>query len=216
MNIVSDLGWTILHFAARGGCVGIAKLLVEEEYDLNTKELGLGHTPLLIAARHGHLDFIRYLAEEGAKMYATSSRGENAVHIACSGGETKHVAVVKLLIDLGLVCDQASVSGHTPLILAAEHKILAMVTILVERGAKLDIITECGYGPLHAAAQGGNVQVLDYLLEYSLHLSDAPAGPSQNTVLHIAAAEGHEDMVEAIAKRPPSLLTLTNQESFNP
>jgi ankyrin repeat protein len=216
LNIVSDLGWTILHFAARGGCVGIAKLLVEDGYDLNTKELGLGHSPLLTAARHGHLDFIRYLAEEGANMYATSSRGENAVHIACSGGETKHIAVVKLLIDLGLVCDQASDSGHTPLMLAAEHKSLAMVTMLVEHGAKLDIITERGYGPLHAAAQGGNVQVLDFLLEHGLQLSDARAGPSQDTLLHIAAAEGHEDMVEAIAKRLPSLLTLTNQENFNP
>lgn len=86
----SDDGITLLHTAAMRGDLPLAKALLEGGADVNSRELcwthaehvrndeerltvGCGPTPLILAAREGHLNVIRALCAGGAHLESTDN-----------------------------------------------------------------------------------------------------------------------------------------------
>ena len=55
-----------------------------------------GLTPLMYAARNGHIDVVKILIEAGSSLEATDNEGNNAMLHACHGG---HVEIIDLLDD---------------------------------------------------------------------------------------------------------------------
>eukprot|EP01046_Picozoa_sp_COSAG06_P057514 COSAG06_NODE_11237_length_1541_cov_0.920943_1_plen_238_part_10 len=100
LTIATDgLGWTALHWAARGGHEGTAALLVRHGTPLDVQSTGIprgreGYTPLHEAATHGHLEVTRLLLLAGADTAIETQQGETPHLVAKLQG---HPAVAALL-----------------------------------------------------------------------------------------------------------------------
>src|SRR5688572_6799992 len=60
--------WSLLHFAAQKGHVGVVDLLLRRGLDVNTREKGDNTYAMHWAAASGHLDVVRRLADAGGDV----------------------------------------------------------------------------------------------------------------------------------------------------
>ena len=73
LDLGDSYGYRAAHGAARKGRVGSLRLLHGKGADMNIRD-NSGWTPLMTAADEGHLDVVRYLAEEAGCDIADSAR----------------------------------------------------------------------------------------------------------------------------------------------
>jgi uncharacterized protein len=76
-------------------------------------------TPLLIAARDGHLESVKVLVESGADIDALTADGKNALGLAIFNGS---YAIADYLVDAGSNVNQADAQRFTPLFWAVERR----------------------------------------------------------------------------------------------
>ena len=76
-------------------------------------------TPLLIAARDGHLDSVRLLVESGADINAIAADGKNALGLAIFNGSYD---IADYLVDAGVDVNQADAQRFSPLFWAVERR----------------------------------------------------------------------------------------------
>ena len=90
MNAKTDGGVTVLHSAAYGGSLSVARYLIEEHgLDVNATTNG-GSTVLHDAAYSGSLELVRYLVEDhGLDVNATKNNGTTARDLAVRQGHTE-------------------------------------------------------------------------------------------------------------------------------
>lgn len=90
---VNKPGWTPLHYAAahpESVAKDIVALLLEHHAFIDTESPN-GTTPLMMAARYGHIDVVRLLIEEGADLEMRNRLGMSAMDFAHSASRP-HVA----------------------------------------------------------------------------------------------------------------------------
>ena len=90
-------GYSVLHQAAYTGLVSVARLLLDNgwELDLATNE---GDTPLHLAAFWGEVDMLQFLADRGALINPQNTSLETPLHNAAKEGGS---AAARLLLNLG-------------------------------------------------------------------------------------------------------------------
>lgn len=76
-------------------------------------------TPLLFAAREGHIQAVRLLIEAGADIDAVAADGKDALSLSIFNG---HYELASLLIDRGADVNQADAGGFTPLFWAVDRR----------------------------------------------------------------------------------------------
>ena len=76
------IGWTAVSWAAAAGRVEIMALLASAGAAL--EPVGAGYTPLMIAARAGHLPLVKYLLRRGVDWDRRSALGEPIEEVACA------------------------------------------------------------------------------------------------------------------------------------
>ncbi|XP_016315437.1 ankyrin repeat and SAM domain-containing protein 6 isoform X2 [Sinocyclocheilus anshuiensis] len=142
-----------------------------------------GWTPLMQAARSGHLNVAHILLENGAEINGRNRMGASVLSMAARGG---HAHVVKLLLESGAFVDDFdhlaaaegsgnnSVHGNsgktfleiTALLAAAQHGHEAVVRLLLDWGAEVNFCQKSsGWSALMLAAAGGAVSVTQQLVE---------------------------------------------------
>lgn len=97
----SALAMAFRYLAAQQGQVEIVKQLCEvdrHKLDINHRQRKEGPTPLIIAAKHGHLEVCDLLIKANADINAETAVGINAVHTAAIH---RNNPVLRLLIDAG-------------------------------------------------------------------------------------------------------------------
>jgi len=106
--------------------------------------------------------------------------------------------IATLLLDAGAK-PEPQARGFTPLILAAERADVAIIRVLLEAGAKANgKQANKGLGggtALHAASEGGQLDILRYLVSVGGRL-DALETSTKETLLHPAARNGHVALVK--------------------
>jgi ankyrin repeat protein len=90
----SEEGFTPLHWAARGGQVGLAELLLANRAPVNAKDIN-GFRPLHIVAGLGHTAVAELLLASGAKVDAQDGCGATPLNRAAMNGQ---MAVAELLL----------------------------------------------------------------------------------------------------------------------
>ena len=204
----------MLGTAAQAGNVSALKFLIATDPDLAVRD----QRALVVAGFNGQLDVIRVLLEAGADVNQSGENGWTALMRASYRG---HIEVMQFLIDNGadvnagghvyalswaaengwleavdlLLESGADVNAvtagqphHTALSKAVQRRHLAIVHRLLEARADLRLAS-----PLYAAAGGGNLELVNLLLEAGAPVNDETGSP-----LFAAAASGRLDVVKRL------------------
>jgi ankyrin repeat protein len=162
----------------------IVRAIAKRGVKLNARPYGMT-TPLMIAAKNGHVAVVRVLMEAGADpcyMYC----GESAVSLARSpaiirlldpdGSLRKYeelelriqqgkFAEAKRLVDEGCDINKRNSDGYTILTEAAVTGPPTRVKMLLDLGADINARHSDGTGPLLAAAYAGDLEIVKLLVE---------------------------------------------------
>lgn len=197
-------GWSLLQTAAKGGHLGVVKLLLDWGANINAEAgpVWRGRTALQAAAESGNTKMARFLLENGADVHAKAAQkgGLTALQAAACYGYTE------ILVDLvkkhraevnEKPCD---LDGRTALQAAAENGQEDAVDFLLRNGAEVNT-TPCkqkGRTALQAAAGCGNVRIVEMLLERSADVNAEPCDLWGRTAIQAAAENGHSDVVQLL------------------
>ncbi|XP_036397225.1 ankyrin repeat domain-containing protein 50-like [Megalops cyprinoides] len=205
-------GRTLLASAAYAGSIDVIRLLLSRGASLELSD-NQGQTPLILAARQGHVNVVRFLLDwirrcgtEGARIVDhADGEGWTALRLAAWGG---HTEVVRLLLDAGAEVDGCDMEGRTALRAAAWGGHEEILLTLLEHGAQVDKADQEGRTPLIAAAYMGHWEAVEILLEHGAQV-DLQDGDGR-TALSVAAMcvpsaakglRGYEDVVGLLLER---------------
>ncbi|KAG1453077.1 hypothetical protein G6F56_007661 [Rhizopus delemar] len=153
-------------------------------------------TPLVLAAKVGHMNSIRLLIElANAHLYDSKGpRGENALHAAIQSGSDEIVGYL-LRASQNLLLETPDFVGATPLHYAAMEGRTRSITLIVkECSVKLDVQDNKGETPLHYAVRNRRLKAVAKLIELGAYPNSYI--PKQvPTPLDLAKAGGLEAIV---------------------
>lgn len=163
-NLYDSKNNSLLYVALSSGNESVVRELFKiknQKIDPNKKILPKAETPLLIAAKHGHIEIVKMLLGMGADEEQIAC-GMSPLSVAAMNG---HLDVVKALLANGAEVDKIT-PGGTALLEAALFGRLDVVKFLLSRGADATMVSlGAVLSPLYAAAKGGHVEVVKILLE---------------------------------------------------
>ena len=211
-----------LHQAAAEGNIEQVKLLISSGADVNEKDQH-GRTALHCASWKGHAEVAKLLISQGAKINVTTSMmASTPLHYAVMRGDKQ---IVELLLNKGANINAKNRDSSTPLLEAMESTKAGnreVVELLVAKGAKVpalhlaayrgdienvkkylqdgtDVDSQGDFGctALHTAANGGNKDVVEFLISKGATV-DARGAYYDLTPLYYAAKHNYEDIVDLL------------------
>ena len=205
-------GRNSLHYAAKGGQVGVMKYFIEKLQHSPEIQISSGRqsgwTPLHIAAQFNHLELVDYLVtEQKVDPMRRANDGDLPLHKACGGDNinvtTYLVNVMSKYFPIETISTFRGRHDQTPLHIAALHGRLEIVKYLInELNCDPNIMISnvnndkfCGRTPLHNASQNGQLHVVKFLIE-NQHCDPLSLDHEHVTPLHMAAQHGHLDTVK--------------------
>jgi hypothetical protein len=143
-----ELGFQETYKAFLGICEN-GKIQGNEELfkraDLINKPKKNGQTPLHVAAKHGSVEVVQQLIENGVEVTAIDKNGETALHHAARSGVG---GLIFYLVGQGIPVDHKQKSGGTALHLAAAHGNKQAITALLTMKANVNAQDLQGRTPL--------------------------------------------------------------------
>ena len=215
---------TTVYRAAREGSSDLNNLLKrlkteQRKTALETKTKDGSHfvTPLIIAARNGHLNSVKILLKYRAEIETRGTlKTENEVKEGCTplwaAAYTGHLDVVRLLIKRNADVDGRTSSGSTPLRAAAYEGHLDVVRCLVESGADVNARNDHESTLLDIACYRGHLSVVTYLINKGAFVDQRYEGG--NTAPHSAAEGSHLEIVSQLLALGAS--QLPNNQGLTP
>ena len=176
----------------------------EEMKDTPQYGLALKDHKLLLAVEHGDFDRVIQLLDEGARASAENAKDrETCLHLAAKSGggpaaDSRKLALLPVLVDKGAKVNARSVRGETPLHSAAEAGLGSMVQVLLSQEANLRARDNRDCYAIHTAAGAGNLSAFQALLEHGEYPDVLTDGDNKMAPLHIAAANGHKEIVQCL------------------
>jgi len=223
-------GNTLLHQATMHGHGKVVQALLDHaatEFEIDD-ENNDGNTPVHLAAKEGHVEVVNVLLGCGLELLlgAINKDRNTPLHLATKGG---YLEVVKVLLDHAdgqyWVLDFPNVEGNSPLHLAIEEGHVEVVKELLEHaGTKLNLNDKNPNSfntPLHLAAEAGQGGIVAMLLALGVtkqttdsdftemnndqkrttKLNLNATNKEENTPLHLACKEGHDEVVDVMLER---------------
>jgi len=188
---------TALHAGICAFRNNLLPFLLKNGADANANEGGpTGMTPMHLAARMGNVIAVQALWTHGANLSPRDGNGDTPLHHAVKFGRERSVAI---LLEIGVNCLELTREGWTPMAMAVVSGKCDILKMLLEKGA--DRMTEAQKVACLAQAAGrGKLSAMHTLFERGLPL-DMPLLGQRRNALHIAALNGHEEMVKFLLRR---------------
>ncbi|KAL5008910.1 hypothetical protein ScPMuIL_014491 [Solemya velum] len=199
VDVMDNRGWRPVHEAAFNNHTGcLVFLLRQEETDINWRTF-TEETPLILAAREGHVDAVHALLLYKADHTLSTNEGFTSLYEAVNANSPD---CVRLLLKRGADPNFSNYLKQTPVHVAAEKGQTEILTALLNKGGRQDVQTDVGLSPVFLASQFGWVTCLKALLKAAVKRGQegvvnltAEDGASP---LLIAAQEGHADCIELL------------------
>ena len=193
-----------MYFAAKGGHIAVAELLLQYKAGVNEARADGGATPVYMAAQEGHAAFVEALLKHSADVNQPTTDEYGGKPPLLAAAENGHTAVAEALLKGNAEVNQAStVDGTTPLHAAAQdgHGAIAEALLRCNADANQATTGEFGTTPLYIAAENGHPAVAEALLKSSANVHQAVTDEYGGTTpLYAAAQEGHAAVVEVLLK----------------
>ncbi|KAL9033661.1 MAG: hypothetical protein Q9180_005829 [Flavoplaca navasiana] len=159
------LGHTPLHRAVIHDSVGLVRLLLDHNVDIEALSLDVNRTPLHWAAWPGHTGVISLLITRRALVKSRDQQKWTALHV---GASQSHQEIVDLLLREKIEIDAKDGYGATTLYRAAEGGHEAAAQLLLIEVARTDIPNDYDQTPLHRAADLGWLATARLLLNHGV------------------------------------------------
>ncbi len=188
VNAPQPDGATGLHWAAYGGDLDIAALLVGAGAAVNrANEYGI--TPLMVACDNGNGSIVAMLLEAGAGANTMLPTGQTALMACTRAGSLEGV---RALLASGADPNVSEPRrGQTALMWAVSRTHVAVARTLIESGADIHARSDGGFTPMLFAARVGDVESVRLLMSAGIDQTQSRASDGM-TPLSMAAASGHE------------------------
>ncbi|XP_062985576.1 protein fem-1 homolog C [Elgaria multicarinata webbii] len=202
-----DLKTAVFNAARDGKLRLLTKLLAnktKEEVALLMSEKTNGATPLLMAARYGHLDMVEHLLEHcsasievggSVNFDGETIEGAPPLWAASAAG---HLKVVQSLLNHGASVNNTTLTNSTPLRAACFDGHLEIVKYLVEHKADLEVSNRHGHTCLMISCYKGHKEIAQYLLEKGADVNRKSV--KGNTALHDCAESGSLEIMKMLLK----------------
>ena len=195
LNLVTKKGNTALILAAHHGHDRCARALLEAGSDPNKANLA-GGTALMFASNHGHDLCVRALLEAGSDPHMVNNAGGTALISAAQGG---YDLCTRALLEAGSDPNKANLAGWTALMLAALNGHEQVGGALLDAGSDPNMTRlPNGEAALHLACHNGHLKCTQRLIGAGANVE--LVGDDGCTSLMTAAANGHEECVDAVLK----------------
>ncbi|XP_018026867.1 protein fem-1 homolog C [Hyalella azteca] len=188
----------IVFSAARDGNLRLLKRFLDErpgsQRHLLVRDLTNGTTPLIIAAKNGHLDCVAYLVDKckanieqvGSIVFdGETIDGAPALWVAAAAG---HLHIVAFLLGRNANVNATTKSNSTPLRAACYDGHLDIVKHLVDNNADIEIANRHGHTCLMIACYKGHLDIAQYLVSLGADVNRKSV--KGNTALHDCAESG--------------------------
>uniref|UniRef100_A0A7S3YEG1 Non-specific serine/threonine protein kinase n=1 Tax=Lotharella globosa TaxID=91324 RepID=A0A7S3YEG1_9EUKA len=203
-----------LHLAAASGSISELDELISMKYDVNAVS-GEGtngrQTPLMLAARNGHLEPVIKLLRSGAQLETEDSYGQTALLRAVRGAQ---VAVVRVILENKANVDHQDHYGVTALHMAVEMDSAEMISLLVSSGANIEIKTnnKCQFpfmSPYRLACALNSLESAQELLDIK---ADVDSKDSHGTTSLLDALSRQKmELLRLIVRYNPNLYVSSKQ-----
>ncbi|CAD6194647.1 unnamed protein product [Caenorhabditis auriculariae] len=166
--------------------------------------------PLVVAARHGFVDVVRYLLSKGANPSVTGVVSFDGEHIygtppLWAAAAAGHFEVVKVLVEEANACVNQPTSTHSTALRGACYDgHLEIVRYLADHGADLNVPNRHGHTSLMIAAFRNKIEVVKFLISRGVDVSVQTS--KGNSALHDAAEGGNVEIVKVLLEAGAELL----------
>jgi ankyrin repeat protein len=207
---VDDYDHSLMHIASDKGYAPLLKLLHQAKASLDIKD-NVGWTPMMKAARSGHLPCLQFLVEQGAKIeYMDDGLNRSSLRIAAING---HLPCVKFLVEQGAKFEymdnglnrsclmEAAYNGHTN-----------VVSYLMDAGANVDTVDWKGRTPLAEISSNKTLQsatVMRLLLDHGANI-DAQDNFGWTALINAMLAE-NTDAVKLLLENGANTMIRDNE-----
>jgi ankyrin repeat protein len=159
-----------------------------------------GRTELMVAAKMGDYERVVALLASGGEVNQENQNGGTALMYSALGGDPR---ITALLIDRGAEIDAVASNGWGALMIAVAKGHGEIVQLLLTRGADPNRQDIYMWTPLMRAAHEGRLREAEVLLS-DPRTEVNRRGEYDSTALHLAAAEGHEELVRLLLRHGAS------------
>uniref|UniRef100_A0A669B1J6 Caskin-2 n=1 Tax=Oreochromis niloticus TaxID=8128 RepID=A0A669B1J6_ORENI len=155
------------------------------------------------AALTGTSELLAALLEAQATVDIKDSNGMRPLHYAAWQGKAESVL---MLLRSGASVNGASLDGHIPLHLAAQYGHYEVSEMLLQHQSNPCLVNKAKKTPLDLACEFGRVKVAQLLLSSNMVVAllegerKEPTDSAFTTPLHLAARNGHKDVIRLLLK----------------
>ena len=218
IDLVKDINSTTIHEAVCSNSLEIVKLVTEKVGDrkanLINHQDNKKWSPLHYACQYGYDKIVNFLILEGAKVDLREETGRTCLHLAAFEGHTECAKI--LLQQENCSVDVQDNEGWTAVILASQENHPDIVKLICSQ-ADLSLCSELyKRNAMHAASFHGNKECVKYLLETSEgHKLVGSKDKDGWTPFHLAAQEGHADVIKCFLSNPRIDVEIINSQANN-
>ncbi|KAJ5177912.1 ankyrin [Penicillium coprophilum] len=190
-------GRTALNIALENGDLSLFEALIRKQKGLSGVQDDLKVKALFVAAEKENPGMFDTLLEAGGNLEIRSDDGETALHFAARSG---NCGIINSILDRKMpLIDEMDNFKKTPLLIAAENGNHDALATLLECGANVETQDDKQWTILHYAAKNGDLELVQWLLDFMPSLCDKRNNLGQ-TALVVAANEGQSRVVDSLVK----------------
>lgn len=197
---------SVVFNAARDGKLRRLKVFLDhrprEEVQLLVSARTNGATPLVMAARNGHLDVVEYLLyhchadiEQSGSVCFDGETIEGAPPLWCAAA-AGHCDVARSLVQNGACVNSTTRTNSTPLRGACFDGHADIVEYLTQHGADVEVANRHGHTCLMIACYKGHYKIAKYLIELGADVNRKSV--KGNTALHDCAESGSLEIMKLL------------------